>query len=164
MFYHIQSPPVLRNRSRSRKRRFDNEGRRLTSSMVHNRALFPDDFEEEGMARGRSYYDKNTLANSGIVLFVILFLISCTLRYFMEMFTNLFLSSFREQINWEKQFKDSCGNDNTNKFLCKAIQLCMQEVIPEILPVSPDDVWIQILLVIIILLMKDRYEESQRKR
>jgi hypothetical protein len=36
--------------------------------------------------------------------------------------------------------------------------LCMQEVVPELVPASPDDIWIQILIVIIIYLLADKID------
>lgn len=95
-----------------------------------------------------------------------LFLVSCLLRYFLEVFSNLILSSFREQTNWERYWKDSsCSSEaEKGKFICRALNLCLQEVVPELIPVSADDVWIQILLIVIILLVVDRFEaEGVRK-
>jgi len=77
------------------------------------------------------------------------------------------LSSFRDQVQWEKYWKDTgcIADGGKEKFICKAFQLCMQEVIPEFLPVSVDDCWIQILLVIIMILIIDRIDlEVKLKR
>ena len=65
------------------------------------------------------------------------------------------LSSFREQVQWDKYWSESgcSGDSGKEKFICKAYQICIQKVIPEFLPTTPDDIWIQILLMVIILLI-----------
>ncbi len=47
-----------------------------------------------------------------------------------------------------------CGNKDgvKEKLICKAYQICIQELIPSIVPLSLDDVFIQVLLIIIMIM------------
>jgi hypothetical protein len=152
---------------------------RVLGSMMANRALTPRkssffEEEEEGLKGSRRRESqrgsepKELLKNVGIGWFALLFFASCLIRYFMEVLSNMVVNSFKEQANWEKLFRDSdCGADSgKGKILCRAIQLCMQEVVPELVPASPDDIWIQILIVVIIYLLADKIdsEASSRKQ
>ena len=60
--------------------------------------------------------------------FGVLFVLSCLVRYLMEMLTNTLISVFREQVNWEKYWEESdCSSDaGQGKFVCKAVQLCIR--------------------------------------
>ena len=78
----------------------------------------------------------------------------------MEVFTNLVLNSVGEQTNWLSAFsKHNCTGSEKDSLTCRALNIALQEVIPELIPVSSDDIWIQILIVIIILLLYDRFTE-----
>jgi hypothetical protein len=94
-------------------------------------------------------------------------LISCLIRFLFEVLTNLALSPFRERIDWEKYWIDSdCGSGDVSKskLICKAYQICIQELIPSLIPMSMDDIWIQILLVLVILLVFDRFDIDSKLR
>jgi len=50
----------------------------------------------------------------------------------MEQLTNSIINTFREQIHWDRYWNESgCSTEEgKSKFICKAYQLCIQEVIP----------------------------------
>src|SRR5438270_6975029 len=82
----------------------------------------------------------------------LLFLLSCLLRFLLELLTNTLIDSFREQVDWQKYWKDNdCGSEAGKlKFVCKAYSLCLQEVSADLFPSSADDIWIQLLLCVIL--------------
>ena len=82
--------------------------------------------------------------------------VSSIVRFLLEWLTSLVLSPFREHIDWEKYWSDSdCGSKEgvREKIICKAYQICIQELVHSLVPLSVDDFWIQFLLLIIMTLV-----------
>ena len=93
-------------------------------------------------------------------------LVSFLVRFLLEVFSNLVLSPFRERIDWEKYWieSDCSSNEGTrSKLICKAYQICIQELIPSLIPMSMDDFWIQILIVIIMVLLVDCFSLASHR-
>ena len=108
----------------------------------------------------RVHSGSRILGDISFFLILLLFFFSCLIRYCLEHLTNLMLSSFKEQIQWDKYWSDSgCnGEAGKEKFICKAYQICIQEVIPQFFPTTPDDIWIKVLLIIVCLLFLDKID------
>ena len=98
----------------------------------------------------------------GFGWFVVLFVVSCLFRYFLEVLSNVIISSFKQKTDWDfiwKQYK--CDSDEgAAGVVCNALKICISDVVPELIPVSADDIWIQALLIIIILLVADKLADG----
>ena len=95
----------------------------------------------------------------------VLFLLSCLLRYILEICANTVMSHIRVQANWKQYWDESgCGSEGeaSNSFICKAVGLCIQEVVPEMVPSSPDDIIIQLLLIGLMMLAADMIDLELR--
>lgn len=106
----------------------------------------------------RRYIKPQEKSGWSIGAFVVLFLLSCLLRYILEICANTVMSHIRVQANWKQYWEESgCSGEEggSSSFLCKAVGLCIQEVVPEIVPSSPDDIIIQLLLIGLMVLAAD---------
>ena len=93
--------------------------------------------------------------------------ISSIVRFLLEWLVTLVLSPLREHIDWEKYWSDSdCGSKEgtREKLICKAYQICIQELVPSLVPLSVDDFLIQILLFILMALVFDQYTQEAPNR
>ena len=70
------------------------------------------------------------------------------MRYVLEILTYTVVRSVKGTMNWEKYWEESgcASEEGSGSFICKAVGLCIQEVVPELIPSSPDDIIIQLLL------------------
>ena len=95
------------------------------------------------------------------------FLLSCFIRYLLELCGNVVFDAFwRDTVDWKRFWTENgCQTDTGKaKFICKAYEICLNEVIPAFIPSSGDDLLIQLLLIVIIKLVTDKAAGGQERR
>ncbi len=77
------------------------------------------------------------------------------------------VSPLRQRIDWEKYwFDNDCANPEVSKskLLCKAYQICIEEVIPSLIPLTLDDFLIQILLLLLTAIIFEGIRPEKRDK
>lgn len=96
------------------------------------------------------------------------FLLSCLIRYVLEVTTNFWLDWlwWEDQLNWSKYWRDSSCEDDEGRYklICRAYEVCINEFVPAFFPTTTDDYSIQFLLVVIMKLLYDRLYPHQKPK
>ena len=97
-----------------------------------------------------------------IVCWIAYVILSCAVRYSLEALTNLICRIFIDEKNWVfLAFDNGCGPES-HSLLCEAVQICIKEVVPSLIPNTADDVLIQSLLILIFTFLRTMMSSKEK--
>ena len=114
--------------------------------------------------QSRIYYPPSESEGKAIkiVSWLVYVILSCAVRYSLEALTNLICRLFLDEKNWVfLSFDNGCRPDS-HSLLCEALQICIKEVVPSLIPNTADDVLIQGLLICIFSFVRTAWNSKEK--